>query len=131
MSISYKFTADWSFYKTAFARYRRQRPNRHQGLLMLSLIALVVAGAWLYARATCAFWVNIPEFTLIGGIIGGCVGLVVGKIILPARIKRLPGFGSEATVVLNEEGLIVNWPSFTRVVRLPDGSITASWWNYH
>jgi len=130
MSISYSFVADWAFYRTAFARYRRQAPNRHRKLAVISLVALALACAWIYARATHAFWGAIPEFTLVGGIIGGIVGFIIGKLLLPIRLKRSPEFGTKVTVVLNDEGLIasgpdvqttLNWPAFTRVARHSDG----------
>lgn len=114
----------------AFARFRRQRPTGYRRLLVMSVVVLVLAAAWIYARATDAFWVAIPEFTLVGGTIGGLGGFIIGKLLVPGRIKRLPGYGTEVHTVLNDEGLLASdanarttlkWAAFTRVVRFPDG----------
>jgi len=130
MKISYEFVADWDFHRTAFARYGRQRPNRLRNSLILALSALVLACAWMYARATNASWVSIPEFALTCGIAGGLIGFATSKILLPIRLKRTPDYGAKITATLDEDGLtaaepqaqaILKWAAFTRVAHFPDG----------
>ncbi len=130
MQLSYEFVADWGFYRTAFARYRQQRPHRIRSALILLAIAGVLACAWMYAHATHAFWGVIPELALVGGISGGIAGYVASRIVTPIRTKRMPGFGSTITATVDENGLTaaepqaqasLQWAAFTRVVRFPDG----------
>jgi hypothetical protein len=130
MQISYEFVADWPFFRTAFARYRRQQPHRLRNALVMAAAAGVLACAWMYARATNALWISIPEFALIGGISGGIGAFAASKILAPIRTKRLPGFGAKITATFDEDGVTaaeplaqasMKWAAFTRVVRFPDG----------
>ena len=130
MSVVYEFTADLDFFRTAFARYAQQRPHRLRNIAVLGVSALVLACAWIYARASNAAWVLIPQMALICGIAGGIAGFAIAKIMLPIRLKRSPNYGAKITATLNEDGLTavepqaqanLKWAAFTRVVRFPDG----------
>jgi hypothetical protein len=130
MNISYSFVADWGFYRTAFARYRQQRPHRHRAIVMAIAIATVLLLAWLYGLSSGALWTPIPLFALIGGVAGALGTFVLVKILVPQRMKRAPNYGATVSVTLDDEGLhavephaqaTLAWPAFTRVVRFGDG----------
>jgi hypothetical protein len=130
MKLVYEFVADLDFYRTAFARYGRQRPHRLRNAAVLGSSALVLAGAWIYARASHAVWVLIPQLALICVVAGGIAGFATGKILLPIRLKRAPNYGAKITTTLDEDGLTavepqaqanLKWAAFTRVAHFPDG----------
>jgi hypothetical protein len=132
MKIIYEFVVDLDFYRTALSRYARQRPHRHRQMIIFGASALVVACAWMYARAINAAWVLIPEMTLICGIAGGIVGFSIAKIMLPIRLKRAANYGATITATLDEDGMSVvepqaqaslKWAAFTRVALFADGTL--------
>jgi hypothetical protein len=130
MKVVYEFAADLDFYRTASARYARQRPHRHRQMITFASSAFVVACAWIYARASHAAWVLIPQMALICGIAGGTGGFAVAKIMLPIRVKRAPNYGATIAATLDEDGLTavepqaqtnLKWAAFTRVAHFSDG----------
>jgi hypothetical protein len=138
VTFSYSFVANWDFYRTAFARYRRQKSKRHRAIAVSIVIAAALLLAWIYGRSSDAVWSYIPKFALIGGVIGGVVGGVVGgatvyalgRIFLSRHIKRSPNYGATVAVTLDGEGLHATephaqvslaWRAFTRVTRFKDG----------
>jgi hypothetical protein len=130
MSIAYAIVADWPFYRTSFARYRQQKGTRWRSIAISGAIAVIMLSAWVYGRSSCAWWTPIPEFSLIGGIIGALGSVALVKILTPIRIRRSPGFGAAVSVTLDDYGLhaieahgqtTLAWAAFTRVVRFEDG----------
>jgi hypothetical protein len=134
VTFSYSFVANWDFYRTAFARFRRQKSKRHRTIAVSIVIAAALLLAWIYGRSSDAVWTYIPKFALIGGVIGGVVGgataYALGRILLPRRIKRSPNYGATVAVTLDGEGLHATephaqvslaWAAFTRVTRFKDG----------
>src|SRR5262245_28605179 len=124
MTISYSLVADWSFYRTALARYRRQRPERLRNLLVSAALVAVLLFASVYGWCTSASWAPIAQFGLIGGVVGGVGAYALVGILTPLRMKRSPGYGDTVTVVLDESGLraaapneqaTLTWAAFTRV----------------
>ena len=132
--VSYSFTTDWNFYRAAFNRYNRQKPNRYRNIVVATVLFLILLPAWAYGRSSGAIWTPIPEIALVGGVSGGAAALFVAKIMVPRRIKRSPGYGVTVTVRLDDEGLhttephghsSLDWAAFTRVARFPDGFVFA------
>lgn len=82
MMISYSLVSDLGFYRTASARYRQQRPNRRRTTLITLVLAVILLLTWMYGRATGAVWTPIPEFALIGGIVGGVMTAALARILL-------------------------------------------------
>jgi hypothetical protein len=128
--VSYSFIANWSFYRTAFARYGRQKPNRYRMTAVVIAIGAGLLLAWAYGRASGALWAPISESALIGGFFGGAGTYAANRYLLPRRIKRSPDYGATITVRLDDEGLhgsephaqaSLGWAAFTRVVRFTDG----------
>jgi hypothetical protein len=113
VTFSYSFAANWDFYRTAFARYRRQKPKRNRTIAVSIVVAAVPLLAWIYGRSSDAVWTPIPKFALISGAIGGAIGGAVGgatayalaRILLRRRIKCSPNCGVTVSVTLDGEGL--------------------------
>ena len=130
MTVSYSIVANWDFYRTALARYRHQKPNRYRAVALATVVAAALLFAWVYGRSSGALWTPVPEFALIGGVIGGATTYALARILLPQRIKRSPSYGATVTITLNHEGLHATeqhaqtslaWAAFTRVIRFADG----------
>jgi hypothetical protein len=129
MSPAYSFVADLSFYRTAFARYRRQRFSWRPMVLLVSAFA-ILALAWIYGQKINALWTIVPACAFVGGVAGAATTYSVTKLLWPRRIKRSPGYGGTITVRLDDEGLHAKemygeaklaWAAFNRVVRFSDG----------
>lgn len=132
MKPSYTFSADWAFYRTAFARYRAQNQRRYVALGVSALLGTILLVAWLYGQRTGAFWTPIPEFALIGAVVSGSTSYAIAKALLTRRFKRSPSYGATVTVSLEDDGLhateplaqtTLAWGAFTRVARFPDGML--------
>jgi hypothetical protein len=130
MQITYRFKADLAFFRTGLRRCRRQRPNRLRNNAASAVAILALAGSWLYARFTDAPWVGIPESAAIGALVGAVAVLILGRVLLPIRLKKTPGFGAEVTTVIDDSGLLASglheqakleWAGITRAVRFADG----------
>jgi hypothetical protein len=134
VTFSYSIVTNWDFYRTAFARYRRQKPNRHRTIAVAIVVAVALLLAWSYGGSSGAAWTPIPKFALIGGVVGGVVGgataYALGRILLPRRIKRSPNYGATVCLTLDGEGLHATepnarvslaWAAFTCVTRFEDG----------
>jgi hypothetical protein len=130
MTVSYSIVANWEFYRTALARYRRQKPKRYRAVALASVVAAALLLAWVDGRSSDALWTPIPEFALIGGVLGGATTYASARILLPQRIKRSPNYGATVTITLDDKGLHATEPhaqtslasaAFTRVIRFADG----------
>jgi len=130
MMVSYSFIANWSFYRTAYDRYGRQKPHRYRKATFLTVIGAALLLACVYGRSSGALWTPIPELALIGGLSGGAGTYAAARFLLPRRIKRSPNYGATITVRLDDDGLhgsephaqaSFHWAAFTRVVRFTDG----------
>ena len=128
--VSYSFIANWSFYRTAYDRYGRQKPNRYRRATFLTVIGAALLLAWVYGRSSSALWTPIPGLALIGGVCGGIVAYASTRVLLPLRVKRSPGYGVTIIVNLDEAGwhgkephgqASLDWAAFTRVARFADG----------
>jgi hypothetical protein len=129
MSPTYSFVADLGFYRTAFARYRRQHFSWRRTILLISALA-VLGLAWIYGQKAGALWTIVPACAFVGGIVGAAVTYSLTKLLFPRRIKRTPGYGGTIAVRLDDEGLHAKemygeaklaWAAFNRVVRFSDG----------
>jgi hypothetical protein len=130
VTFSYSFVTNWDFYRTAFARYRRQKPNRQRTIAVAIVVAVALLLAWSYGRSSGAAWTSIPKFALFAGVVGGTTAYAFGRILLPRRIKRSPNYGATVSLTLDGEGLHATepharvslaWAAFTRVTRFEDG----------
>ena len=128
--VSYSLVADWTFYRTAFARYRRQKPNRHRTTVCMAVIAAALLIAWVYGRSSGAAWTLIPESALVGAVVSGAATYALARALLPRRIRRLPNYGVSIAISLDDAGLRASephaqasfeWAAFTRVARFADG----------
>jgi hypothetical protein len=130
MIATYKFIVDDSYFSTALKRYRRQHPRRHLKVVAPLLLVLIAVAALPYAWKANAHWIMIPEFTVMGALIGGIVGAVLGKSLRAKRLKASRDFGSEISMTLDDVGVAVSgthmqakfdWAAFDRRIRFKDG----------
>ena len=130
MIVTYSFVADWSFYRTALARYPRQKPNRYRRIAVVTIIGAALLLVWAYCHFSGALWTHIVEKALVGGGAGGTAAYALARIFRPWSIKRSPNYGATITVTLDDNGLravephaqvSLDWKAFTRVSRFADG----------
>jgi hypothetical protein len=128
MDITYKFRADAAYYRTLIDRYYQQRPFLLSLKAQFGLLALIIAGAFLWAvAAPIEFRVGIALIIAASVLFGG---VALTKWGVYQRLKHRADFGTEATVTMTAGGLVAsgaysegkwNWAAFPRAVRYRDG----------
>jgi hypothetical protein len=132
MALVYRMRADKKYFDALIDRYWRQRPVFLRPQVQHSILAMVVAAAWVLAPWHGVDYVYVVTFAFVLALAVGPGGYYLTRSLILSRFRGKKLIGENVIYTLNDDNLhfegpqrsaTVRWPAYSKAVRYADGML--------